>query len=96
MEKLSHLLPGVLQKRGLHAHAHGAHAVFVVQEWMKECFPSLQSEVTARVVKEGVLTIACAHSIALQEVQMRVKELLAYLSTACPQANIREIRLVRR
>ena len=95
MDRAFNILPGVLGKRGLKQHADAALVVHRVQEWFSKRFPSLVRYVHIRSVKDGILFIDCAHSIALQESTAAVEDLKLFLAQECPFATIEDIRIVR-
>lgn len=80
LEKLSFLLPRSLARKGLQEHAKASLFVFHAQKWIEEHLPELHESLHVRVVKDGVLEIACDHSIALQEMQMQKEVLLSALA----------------
>lgn len=95
MDRVSLFLPNVLRKRGLADHAAGALATYVAKQWVEKNHPHLLSFISIPKMENGVLSIACTHSIALQEFQACTADLLAYLRLECPFGGVREIRTVR-
>jgi len=95
MDHLASILPTVLGKRGLKDHAQAALVVHRAQLWVGGRLASLKELLTVRKLEDGTLFIACGHSIALQECQAIVPELLAYLQKECRFSSVRSIRLAR-
>ncbi len=95
MDRVSHVLPSVLQKRGLGQHAEAALVAHQAREWLKERFPSVHTFLTVKRLRDAQLTIIGSHSIALQECQGAVEDLLSYLQKTCPQTKVTDIRLER-
>lgn len=95
MDKLSSLIGGALAKRGLAGHALASLALHRVNGWLIERFPSGGAPARAERIADGVLHIACSHSIILQELQSRLPELRAFLTLECPFLPVSEIRLAR-
>lgn len=95
MDKLSTVLPTVLNRRGIQKHATGALVVYTAKNWMTERLPHLSGFMEVLKLQEGVLHISCGHSVALQECQCVSAELLAYLRLECPFAGVTDARIVR-
>ena len=95
MDRLSTVLPTVLRRRGLAAHAEGALVLHRASLWIAEKNPLLGPLVAIQHLKDGILTIGCTHSSALQECQELHVPLRDYLHIECPFAVIREIRVTR-
>lgn len=95
MERLFHLLPKALNKRGLQEHAQSALLIHRTQQWLEKRFPVTAPNIHTRHIKDGVLTVACDHAIALQECQASLGDLMENLKTECPFVRIREVRFVR-
>lgn len=95
MDRLSHVLPKVLQKRGLMHHAGSALLTHRAKQWLDEKLPLLRAFVRIRKLQDGVLIIGCSHSAALQECQCKTHELLQFLKVECPFEAVAEVRLVR-
>lgn len=95
MDKLSLVLPRVLQKRGLAKHANGALVAHRAAEWVRERLPQLSSFVRVARLKDGVLVLSCSHSVAMQECQGITADLLQFLRLECPFEPIADVRVVR-
>mgnify|MGYP003393411445 CR=1 FL=1 len=95
MDHISRVLPQVLQKRGLAAHAHAALAVHRSAAWFLEEHPPLAPYLTPKSVSDGTLTIEFSHPAAAQECQSHIPQLLVFLEEKCPHACVKAIRLVR-
>ncbi|MBI3618994.1 DUF721 domain-containing protein [Candidatus Peregrinibacteria bacterium] len=83
MDSLQSVLPKVLRKRGLYAHAQSAQVVHLAQRWLEQALPSFAAFVRVHTLSHATLTIACSHSIAAQECQQvapMLREFLAPLS----------------
>ncbi|MBI5156347.1 DUF721 domain-containing protein [Candidatus Peregrinibacteria bacterium] len=95
MDHISRVLPGVLQKRGLAAHAHAALAIHRTRDWLTAHHKTLLPYLIPRSVVDGTLTIEFSHPAAAQESQSHIPALLSFLSEQCPLAAVKAIRLVR-
>lgn len=93
VDKLSSLLPAVLRKRGLKEQADASLVMHRAGLWLSENMPELKESVEPRTLKDGVLLIACAHGIAMQELRAASTRLLSFLGGA--SSGIKEIRLTR-
>ena len=96
MDHIFSVLPKVLHKRGLSAHANASLVVVRAQRWLQENAPEIAPAVQVKKVEDGELLLACEHSIAAQECQPLLPRLLAHLRSQSPGLPIREIRLQRR
>lgn len=94
MDHISRVLPGVLRKRGIGVHAHAAMLVYRAQKWLNERLPGLADALRVVELKDGVLLIESAHSIAAQECQSVAQDLIEFLQKEA-SSHIREIRIVR-
>jgi 1-aminocyclopropane-1-carboxylate deaminase/D-cysteine desulfhydrase-like pyridoxal-dependent ACC family enzyme len=94
MDRLSFLLPKTLKKRGLMQQAQASLITHKTSVWLKEKLPHLESQVKTRSFKDGTLTIACSHPIALQECQGLCEELRTFLRQEC-DLNLQDIRIIR-
>ncbi|MFA6038981.1 MAG: DciA family protein [Candidatus Peribacteraceae bacterium] len=95
MDSLKSILPKVLRKRGLHAHAVASMVTYRSQKWLKESLPRLKDAIAVHELSDAVLTVECGNGIALQECRFQIPALTAYLSRECPETPIREIRVIR-
>ncbi len=95
MDRLSLVLPKVLQARGLTQHAQGAFVTHAAKKWIEKNMPHIVTFVGAMKTAETTLIISCTHSIALQECQAQSVQLLEYLRLECPFGGINAIRYTR-
>jgi hypothetical protein len=95
MDKISHVLPKVLQRRGLKDHAQGAHATHAARKWFESHLPHIAPFIGDMKIVETALHISCSHSIALQECQAQNAHLIEYLRLECPFGGIKEVRYTR-
>lgn len=95
MDRISRVLPQVLQKRGLAEHASSAHITYCASQWLADAFPDFQAILTVRSYKDGTLFIECSHSIALQECQAKLPDLRTYLALECPLTPVSDVRIAR-
>lgn len=96
MDRLSKILPSVLGKRGLKAHADAALILHRAKEWLGERLPELKDSVSPHALqKDGTLLIACLHSAAAQECLSALPHLKIFLREECGFLPVRSIRLVR-
>ncbi len=84
-----------MAKRGLKVHAQSALVVLLAQRWLEEQAPAIAEAVSVRTFKDGVLTINCAHSIALHEIAQLRTNLTVYLERECPKGGVKDIRVSR-
>ena len=94
MDRVSSLIAGTLAKRGLAKHALSSMALHRVNEWLARQFPTGSPAKAVRIT-DNVLQIDCTHSVILQELQLRLPELRAFLAAECPFAAVTDIRLSR-
>lgn len=95
MDRLSFVLPKVLQKRGLTQHAQGAYVTHSAKKWFETKTPHLLPFIGTMKTLETTLHVHCTHSIALQECQALSADLVEYLRLECPFGGIRDIRYSR-
>ena len=95
MDSLSSILPRVLHKRGLHGHATAALVTHKAYDWLRAAIPNDIDQLRVERIKDGVLTIASANSIAAQECMPLLPALTEFLKRECAGSVIREIRIVR-
>ncbi len=88
MDRVSQLIPKVLSKRGLKDQAGASHAVYRAIDWLHSQSSSLGEQCIITTLQDGVLTIECQNSIAMQEMQAlseKLKEELNRISGVCVQ-----------
>jgi hypothetical protein len=95
MERISHLLPKVLKRRGLHEHAVAAYTVRTAQQWIDQELPNFQGELAVRSLKDSALLIDASNSIAAQECYARSDDLLAHIRGVHPEVHIERMHLSR-
>lgn len=81
MDALRHILPKVLEKRGLKGAAEAARCLTLADAWLKRRLPELALAMPWQVqhLKDGVLQIAVTHAMAGQEIALATPDLQAYL-----------------
>ena len=94
MDHISHVLPRVLQKRGIAEHAQAALVVHRASTFLKEHLPEFSAHVRVTHVRDGVLTIECDHPIAAQECHAAIPSLHAFLQES-GGTTVKDIRLSR-
>ena len=95
VEHIRSLLPKVLRKRGLIEHANVALVILKAREWIAGHLQDFENDLHPQKFRDGVLTIACAHSIASQECQQRSADLLSFLHIVCEGIVVEQIRMIR-
>ncbi len=95
MDRISTLLPKVLEKRGLQKHAEASFIVQQAQAWLADRLPAFVHDLRASSFKDGSLLVSCAHSIAAQECNQVAEELAAYLRSECGAKKLEGVRCVR-
>jgi hypothetical protein len=96
MEHMFSVLPKVLSRRGLQAHAEGALIVLRAQRWIDGRLPQLLGMIRVEKYKENTLCIACTHSIAAQECQALLPDLVEFVRLNCPIHGVFQVRIGRR
>lgn len=81
MDKISSLIPKVLNKRGLKDEAQASYVVFLATEWIAEQLPALAEQVQVESMRDGVLSIETSHSAVSQEIAVQKEALLAHLNS---------------
>lgn len=94
MERVSSLLPGALRRRGLSEQAKAALVVHRTAEWLATKRKSAKNDMRPVCVKDGVLTVECTSSIALQEGEGLKHSLFVWLSKEGFSA-VTSVRFVR-
>lgn len=94
MDRLSALLPAALRRRGMGPQGEAALAVHRASQWLTSRTPALCPLVRPERLKDGVLTIACANAVAMQECQGLAADLLAYLRSE-GSSGVKSVRPVR-
>lgn len=79
MDSMQTLIKKTLAKRGLLKHAEASLVVYRAQAWLHRELEEFKDEIVVESFKDGVLSVHCTHSVALQECAMRQPELLTFL-----------------
>jgi len=96
MDRLSQILPGVLQSKGLKQHADAALVLHRARAWIAEHLPGIRASVTPRAMQEdGMLLVACDDAAAAQQCIDALPHLKVFLREECGFLPVRTIRLVR-
>lgn len=95
MYALRSIVPGVLRKRGLYAHATAAQVTNAAEKWIRSALPKLASFVNVQKLSHATLSISCSHGMAAQECMPLLPALRDYLQREFPKAPVTDIRLVR-
>lgn len=95
MDSLHSVLGKVLRKRGLEGAARAAQATFAADRVIAELLPKFAPLLHAQKCTQGTLVIAAEHSMASQECQAKISEILARLEEELGSHVVTEIRLVR-
>jgi hypothetical protein len=96
MNRLSTLLAKVIRKCGLQHHVEAGLIVHHANAWLSEHLPTLTGDVKAsHFGEDGVLMLACAHSVAAQECQLCLPHLAVYLRETCSNISLKSIRIIR-
>jgi predicted nucleic acid-binding Zn ribbon protein len=95
MDRLSLLLPKVLQKRGFHQLAVASGVVISAQRWMDAEMGMHAPALHARKFADGTLVVDAANPIALSELSRRIPQLLQILKEQLPDTPLAAIRCQR-
>jgi|GEM_PF-643473 len=96
MDRVSQILPAVLQKRGIKQHVDASLVIHRASAWIAENLPTLKTLLTPTTLQEdGTLIIECDHSSAAQECQAALPHLKVFLREECGFAPVRSIHLLR-
>jgi len=94
MDKISALIPKVLSRRGLKDQAGASYAVYLAVDWLHNVSVGLAEFCIVTTLKDGILTIECLNSVAMQELNQKSEELKAHLN-AIDGISIRDITITR-
>lgn len=94
MDKISHLLSGVLHKRGLKDQAHASHATFLAAQWIADHIPHCSAQLHLIALKDRCLLIEADHPIAAQELMQKAQALCMFLQESCDIGTI-DVRVSR-
>ncbi|MDA1208515.1 MAG: hypothetical protein O2904_00590 [bacterium] len=95
MDRIGHILPRVLKRRGLLHHAVASSAVEFTQIWITEHLPAVSGDLRAQFLKETVVIIYSDSSIAAQECHLVMEDLTASLRKEYGNSAISGCRIVR-
>lgn len=96
MDRVSQILPKVLQSKGLKQHADAALVLHRSRAWISEHLPNVRMSISPHSLQEdGTLLIECEHSAAVQECLAALPHLKLFLREECGFLPVRTIRLVR-
>lgn len=79
MDRLSDLMPRVLNKRGLKGQAQAAQATWIARQWLTEQLPLNNEEIHIDRFAEATLWLSVDSAIAAQECQQIVHMLQDHL-----------------
>lgn len=94
MDKLSHLIPKVLQKRGLKDQANASYAIHLANTWMQQNLPALSENMHATSLSGGIVYISVNDATSEQELTKVSAELKQYLNRI-EDISVLEIRILR-
>ena len=94
MDRLSHLVPRVLAKRGLQDQAGASYAVYMATNWIAEKLPPCKDLSNVRSLSDTVLEIHADHPIILQELRQQSESLKQHLNSLAG-VTVTEIRISR-
>ena len=95
VQHIGKVLPAVLRKRGLEHEAVASSIVALARQWIATNVPDLREMIEVEPLRDGVLTIACSHAIALQEAQAFLPHLLDEIRASPGGQRLRSGRVVR-
>jgi predicted nucleic acid-binding Zn ribbon protein len=95
MDHIATVLGKVLRRRGLNLHADAAYIAHEARAWLTNELPAHGRFFEVRSYKDGVLLLACPHSVAAQECQAISHRLLEHLRIQMPKNAFSSIRIVR-
>jgi hypothetical protein len=81
MDKLSNLIPRVLNKRGLKDEAGASYVTFLTAQWIEENLPEYTSYLSVSKKSDTTIVIESDHAIASQELSQVKEVLLGYINT---------------
>lgn len=94
MDKISALIPRVLASRGLKDQAGASYAVYLAIDWLHSFSVDLAQFCIVTTVIDGVLTIECMNSVAMQELSHKSDELRLHLNSF-DGISVRTILIIR-
>ncbi len=81
MDRLSHLIPRVLSRRGLKDEAAASYITYLATEWIEDNFPDQFQYLRVAKYEYRKLLVYSANSIASAELSMTSEALLRYLNS---------------
>jgi|GEM_PF-868972 hypothetical protein len=94
MDKISHLIPRVLGKRGLKGEASASYITYIATNWIERTLPTFKHNLEVTKLQDGRLVIESSHPIASQELSLKIEELKSNIN-AHEGININEIMITR-
>lgn len=94
MERLQSVLPRVLRQRGLFEHAQACGVCATVNQWIETNLRSCAHYLQATSFENGQVVITAENSVAADECQQRVGDLMDFLIGEHSDA-VRGIRVTR-
>lgn len=96
MERLSHILPGVVRRRGLYQEFSAGLILLEARRWITQSLPQHSPFLSPKSFCDGTLLIEAKNAIALHECSRRSEQMKAWLEQAIPAVvPIHLIRCVR-
>ena len=93
MDRISFLLPKVLEKRGMKNEADASLLVHTANIWLSE--HSAPEDAEATIFKEDALMIECSSAASSQDCHALSEDLLSYLRQSFPHIPLKRIVLLR-
>jgi hypothetical protein len=81
MDKLSHLIPRVLNRRGLKNEASASYVTYLATQWIEENMPEHVQALSVSKKTDTRLCIDSDHPIASQELSLVIEQLKGYLNS---------------
>ncbi len=95
MDSIHSVLSRVLRKRGLEREAVASQAVYAAEQALQQILPRVAALLKPTKCAQGTLVIVAEHSIAAQECQAAIPQILAALDESLGSKIVTDIRLVR-
>lgn len=80
MDRISHLIPRVLGKRGLKGEASASYITYIAMQWIERNLPSHMKNLSVSKLRDNTLIIESHHPIASQELSQVSEELKANIN----------------
>ncbi len=95
MDRLSSVLPKILQRRGLKQLADASTLILRANEWIAAHMGMQAAVIGARTFADGTLFIEAENGIALSEMSRKADALLTFLKTKIPEIAVQSVRCTR-